>query len=129
MSRARKAFRDPLRIMLAEQSLICRSTRAVSLRVAPAIQEVATLAKTLAASRGLFALMVAFLTAAGLSVSRGRFYFLGVLCVALVLTGVHYHLRALKADEHVKINQAFFAMNGWVGVVYFSLTLLDYSMN
>lgn len=80
------------------------------------------LAGGLRVSAGLHAATVALLAALGVVQHLGVIYWLGVAAVAAMLW---YEHSLVSADDLSRVDQAFFAVNGWVSVGLFACTLLD----
>jgi len=76
-------------------------------------------------ARVLHVATIAFLVGAGLGLSVGAFYWLGVAAVALLLAYEHSLVR--PNDLH-RLNAAFFTMNGVISVTFFCFVLLDVTL-
>ncbi|HEY6016107.1 MAG TPA: hypothetical protein VIU16_04910, partial [Gaiellaceae bacterium] len=75
-----------------------------------------------AGARVLHALTVAALVAAGLGLSVGALYWIGVGLVAALL--LYEHL-IVRPDDLRRLDAAFFTMNGVISVAFFAFVLLD----
>jgi 4-hydroxybenzoate polyprenyltransferase len=73
-------------------------------------------------ARALHALTVVLLTAAGLGLPTGIFYWLGVLVVAGLLV---YEHRLIRPGDLSRLDAAFFTMNGVISVTFFAFVLAD----
>lgn len=82
--------------------------------------------RALAASRGLHAVMVAALAAAGALCGRGGWYWAGVALVGLILWIEH---RLVRPDDLSRVNAAFFTANGWLSVLFFILAAADLAIH
>ena len=69
------------------------------------------------------ALALLCLLVVGRLVGLGGWYFAGVILVGLVLI---YEHSIVRPSDLSRLNVAFFTLNGLVGLLYFSFTLLDY---
>jgi 4-hydroxybenzoate polyprenyltransferase len=76
-------------------------------------------------ARVLHAAAIAFLVGAGLGLSVGAFYWLGVAAVALLLA---YEHSLVRPDDLHRLNAAFFTMNGVISVTFFCFVLLDVTL-
>lgn len=83
-------------------------------------------ARALWVARGFHLLTVAALVMVGLLTQRGWLYFLGVGCVAVLLTVEN---ALVRANDLSRVNVAFFTMNGLVGVVLGALGVADVVLN
>jgi 4-hydroxybenzoate polyprenyltransferase len=77
---------------------------------------------TFLGARLLHAATVAFLVAAGLGLSVGLLYWLGVAAVALLLL---YEHSLVRPGDLRRLDTAFFTMNGVISVAFFAFVLLD----
>jgi 4-hydroxybenzoate polyprenyltransferase len=75
-----------------------------------------------AGARVLHLLTVAFLSAAGLGLDVGLFYWLGVLVVAALLV---YEHSLIRPDDLRRLDAAFFTVNGVISVLFAVFVLLD----
>lgn len=73
-------------------------------------------------ARGCHAGMIGCLAAFGVAIGFGMVYWLGWLAVAAL---VHYEHRLVSPTDLKRVNQAFFAVNGWVSVILLLVTILD----
>jgi 4-hydroxybenzoate polyprenyltransferase len=73
-------------------------------------------------ARLLHALTVALLVAAGLGLSVGAFYWLGVAAVAALLL---YEHSLIRPGDLRRLDAAFFTMNGVISVAFFAFVLAD----
>jgi 4-hydroxybenzoate polyprenyltransferase len=73
-------------------------------------------------ARALHALTVVLLAAAGLGLSTGILYWLGVLVVAGLLV---YEHRLIRPGDLRRLDAAFFTMNGVISVAFFAFILAD----
>ena len=73
------------------------------------------IARSLTISRVLHAGMVVLLAAAWQALGLGGLALLGVLAVAVLLV---YEHSLVRADDLSRVNAAFFAVNGWVSVLF-----------
>lgn len=79
-------------------------------------------ARALLVSRVLHAVTVTGLAAAGLAVHAGWLYFVGVAVAAAILAWEH---SLVTADDHSKLDAAFFNMNGILSVTFFLFVLAE----
>ena len=75
-----------------------------------------------ALSAALHVVTVAAMIAAGLWLGRGALFFVGVGAVTLLLA---YEHAIVGRGNLARIDRAFFTVNGYVSVLFFTLTLLD----
>jgi 4-hydroxybenzoate polyprenyltransferase len=75
-----------------------------------------------AGARGCHAATVAFLALAGLGLSVGALYWLGVAAVALLLL---YEHSLVSPADWTRLDTAFFTMNGVISVALFAFVLAD----
>jgi 4-hydroxybenzoate polyprenyltransferase len=68
-------------------------------------------------------LTIAFLVYTGIYLQLGFWYWLGILITTGLLV---YEHSIITPRDLSRLNQAFFTMNGWVSVVLFGTTLLNY---
>jgi 4-hydroxybenzoate polyprenyltransferase len=80
------------------------------------------IAAALWSARGFHAITVTALIAVGLSAGLGMFYFIGVGCVAALLTVEN---ALVHPNDLSRVNLAFFTVNGIVGLVLAGLGVLD----
>jgi 4-hydroxybenzoate polyprenyltransferase len=73
-------------------------------------------------ARLLHALTVVLLAAVGLGLHLGRAYWLGVVCVALLLA---YEHSLVRPGDLRRLNAAFFTVNGLISVVFFAFVLAE----
>lgn len=73
-------------------------------------------------ARGLHLATVGLLTAAGLGLSVGWWYWLGVACVAGLLA---YEHSLVRPGDLRRLDAAFFTMNGVISVAFFAFVLAD----
>jgi len=73
-------------------------------------------------ARGLHALTVAALVAAGLGLSVGWLYWAGVAVVGALLA---YEHAIVRPDDLRRLDAAFFTMNGVISIAFFVFVLLD----
>jgi 4-hydroxybenzoate polyprenyltransferase len=74
------------------------------------------------AARILHTLTIVLLAVAGLGLSVGWWYWLGVACVALLLA---YEHALLRPGDLRRLDAAFFTMNGLISVAFLVFVLLD----
>jgi 4-hydroxybenzoate polyprenyltransferase len=75
-----------------------------------------------AGARALHVLTIAALSAAGLGLSLGVFYWVGVAAVAVLLL---YEHSLVRPGDLRRLDAAFFTMNGVISVVFFVCVLLE----
>jgi 4-hydroxybenzoate polyprenyltransferase len=75
-----------------------------------------------AGARALHLATVALLAAAGLGLHRGVAYWLGVICVGLLLL---YEHALVRPGDLRRLDAAFFTMNGVISVAFFAFVLVD----
>lgn len=80
-------------------------------------------ARAIVVSRGLHALCVISLFAAGIALQTGWLYFVGVALTAVALI---YEQSLVSADDLSRLNVAFFTMNGFVSLGLASFAFLDW---
>lgn len=80
----------------------------------------------LAVSRVMHAATVLLLAIAGGRLGLGPFYFTGIGVVAVLLA---YEHTLVSPRDLSRMDQAFFAMNGWVSVTLLAFTWLSYRLN
>jgi len=78
--------------------------------------------RSLFLSTGFHMVSLLFLLAIGLLRSLGPFFWIGWGLVSLILLIEH---RLISPQDLSRVNQAFFVMNGWVGVILFVAILID----
>ncbi len=76
----------------------------------------------IAGARSLHVATVALLAVAGLGLSVGWWYWLGVVCVGLLLA---YEHSLVRPGDLRRLDAAFFTMNGVISVAFFAFVLLD----
>ena len=82
--------------------------------------------KSIHISRLCFITMIAILTYVGILASRGPLYYIGVGTIGLILTYEHYLIRGILSGlPSPKLGVAFFNMNAYVSVLYFTATIAD----
>lgn len=77
--------------------------------------------KTMYISRAFHALTVTFWLLFAITSNGGFFVYLAVLVAAIMLSYEHY----LVNKDFTKIDKAFFTVNGYLGIVFFFLVLLN----
>ena len=65
---------------------------------------------------------VALLAAAGFGLNVGWWYWLGVVCVGVLLT---YEHSLVRPGDLRRLDAAFFTMNGVISVAFFVFVLFD----
>src|SRR5437868_13131820 len=75
-----------------------------------------------AGARALHAATIALLAAAGLGLSVGALYWIGVAAVALLLA---YEHSLVRPGDLRRLDTAFFTMNGVISVVFAAFVILD----
>lgn len=70
-------------------------------------------------SRLCFVVMIGLLTAAGMVEGCSYLYFFGVLLIAAIMMYEHWLVR-----DGGNINQAFFTVNSWVGIIFFIFSVI-----
>ena len=75
-----------------------------------------------AGARALHLATIVLLAAAGAGLHVGVFYWLGVLCVAVLLL---YEHSLVRPDDLRRLDAAFFTMNGVISVAFFAFVLAD----